>query len=112
MNAVDIQRLTKRYSDMTAVDALSLTIEEGELFALLGVNGAGKSTVIKMLSGLTPPTDGRRAFNGIQHPGESLTRSSVHQCFSAGNRCRAEAVSAGEFGAYRGAPRRRWEVGA
>lgn len=51
MNAVDIQGLTKRYSDMTAVDALSLTIGEGELFALLGVNGAGKSTAIKCCRG-------------------------------------------------------------
>ena len=64
MNAVDIQGLTKRYSDMTAVDALSLTIGEGELFALLGVNGAGKSTAIKMLSGLTPPTEGDALLRG------------------------------------------------
>lgn len=64
MNAVDIQGLTKRYSDMTAVDALSLTIGEGELFALLGVNGAGKSTAIKMLSGLTPPTEGDALLMG------------------------------------------------
>lgn len=58
MSAIEIRGLTKRYRDVVAVDALSLTIEEGELFALLGVNGAGKSTTIKMLSCLTTPSEG------------------------------------------------------
>ena len=58
MNAIEIKNLTKRYRDVVAVDALSLCIEEGELFSLLGVNGAGKTTTIKMLSTLTEPTDG------------------------------------------------------
>ena len=58
MNAIQIEGLTKRYRDVTAVDNLSLSIEEGELFALLGVNGAGKTTTIKMLSCLTEPTSG------------------------------------------------------
>ena len=58
MKAIQIEGLTKRYRDVVAVDALSLTIEEGELFSLLGVNGAGKTTTIKMLSCLTEPTDG------------------------------------------------------
>lgn len=58
MNAIDVRGLTKRYKDKTAVDALDLTIEQGELFALLGVNGAGKTTTIRMLSCLCKPTDG------------------------------------------------------
>ena len=58
MKAIQIEGLTKRYRDVTAVDNLSLSIEEGELFALLGVNGAGKTTTIKMLSCLTEPTSG------------------------------------------------------
>lgn len=58
MNAIKIEGLTKRYCDVLAVDGLSLTIEEGELFSLLGVNGAGKTTTIKMLSCLTEPTSG------------------------------------------------------
>lgn len=58
MTAIRIENLTKRYKDLVAVDGLSLTIEQGELFALLGVNGAGKTTTIKMLSCLTEPTDG------------------------------------------------------
>lgn len=58
MNAIRIENLTKRYRDVTAVDNLSLAIEQGELFSLLGVNGAGKTTTIKMLSCLTQPTSG------------------------------------------------------
>lgn len=51
MNAIDIRDLTYRYGDHTAVDGLTLEIREGELFALLGVNGAGKTTAIRMLCG-------------------------------------------------------------
>lgn len=58
MEAIQTDRLVKRYRDVTAVNGLTLTIHEGELFALLGVNGAGKTTTIKMLSCLTQPTDG------------------------------------------------------
>ncbi|MBE6617818.1 MAG: ABC transporter ATP-binding protein [Ruminococcaceae bacterium] len=58
MSAIKIESLTKRYRDVLAVDGLSLSIEEGELFSLLGVNGAGKTTTIKMLSCLTEPTNG------------------------------------------------------
>ena len=58
MEAIRIEELTKRYKDVVAVDKLSLTVNEGELFALLGVNGAGKTTTIKMLSCLTEATDG------------------------------------------------------
>ena len=63
MDAIRIESLTKRYKDLTAVDALDLTVKEGELFSLLGVNGAGKTTTIKMLSCLTAP-DGGDAFLG------------------------------------------------
>lgn len=58
MPAIETRNLTKKYKDITAVDELSLTVEEGELFSLLGVNGAGKTTTIKMLSCLTQPTGG------------------------------------------------------
>ena len=61
MTAIKINGLTKKYRDVTAVDGLDLEIEEGELFGLLGVNGAGKSTTIKMLSTLIRP-DGGDAF--------------------------------------------------
>lgn len=58
MNAIITKDLTKKYGDAEAVKNLDLTIEQGELFALLGVNGAGKTTTIKMLSCLTKPTSG------------------------------------------------------
>lgn len=58
MSAIEAIGLTKQYRDTTAVDALTLSIEEGELFGLLGVNGAGKTTTVKMLSCLTSPTAG------------------------------------------------------
>ncbi len=58
MTAIETKALSKRYKNKTAVDSLNLTIERGELFALLGVNGAGKSTTIKMLSCLAKPSEG------------------------------------------------------
>lgn len=58
MSAIEIKNLTKKYRDVIAVNDLSLSIEEGELFSLLGVNGAGKTTTIKMLSCITKPTSG------------------------------------------------------
>lgn len=58
MYAIETKKLTKKYKDKTAVNSLNLTVNKGELYALLGVNGAGKSTTIKMLSCLVPPTSG------------------------------------------------------
>ena len=58
MHAIRIEGLTKRYKDVVAVDNLTLSIDEGELFSLLGVNGAGKTTTIKILSCITETTDG------------------------------------------------------
>lgn len=58
MNAIEILDLTKEYRGRRVVDALELSVPAGELFALLGVNGAGKSTTIKMLSCLVVPTEG------------------------------------------------------
>ena len=58
MKAIIINELTKKYRDITAVEDLSLSIEEGELFSLLGINGAGKTTTVKMLSCLAEPTKG------------------------------------------------------
>lgn len=58
MYAIETKNLTKKYKEKTAVDNLNLIVNEGELYGLLGVNGAGKSTTIKMLSTLTVPTHG------------------------------------------------------
>ena len=64
MQAIQTQGLIKRYKDLSAVDRLELEIRQGELFSLLGVNGAGKTTVIKMLSCLTKPTGGDALVGG------------------------------------------------
>jgi len=64
MNAIETMDLTKRYGSLTAVNALNLTVREGELFSLLGINGAGKTTTIKMLSTLTKPTSGDACLGG------------------------------------------------
>lgn len=71
--AISAQALCKQYGNTLAVNNLSLQIEKGELFALLGVNGAGKTTAIKMLSCLTPPTSGDALLMGhsiTKEPGE------------------------------------------
>ena len=64
MDAIKTFSLTKRYKEKTAVNNLNLTVKKGELYALLGVNGAGKSTTIKMLSCLTQPTSGDAELMG------------------------------------------------
>ena len=64
MEAIRTEHLSKRYKNILAVDALDLTVEQGELFSLLGVNGAGKTTAIKMLSCLTRPSAGEAWLDG------------------------------------------------
>jgi len=64
MSAITITNLTKKYGALKAVDNMNLTIDKGELFALLGLNGAGKTTTIKMLTCLIQPTDGDAVLLG------------------------------------------------
>ena len=64
MLAIKTTELVKQYKTITAVDRLNLEIMPGELFSLLGVNGAGKTTAIKMLSCLTKPTQGDALVGG------------------------------------------------
>lgn len=64
MQEIKTAGLVKRYQTLTAVDNLQLEIQQGELFSLLGVNGAGKTTAIKMLSCLTKPTEGDALVGG------------------------------------------------
>lgn len=54
---VQIDRLTKRYGSLTALESVSLDIRAGEIFALLGPNGAGKTTLIGCVAGLVVPTE-------------------------------------------------------
>src|SRR5437764_14300116 len=64
MAILETDALTRRYGELTAVDALTLTVEGGEVFGLLGPNGAGKTTAIKMLTTLLPPTSGTARVDG------------------------------------------------
>jgi len=59
-----VENVTKFYGDVKAVDNLSFTINNGEIFGLLGVNGAGKTTTFRMIMGLLAPTEGRITLNG------------------------------------------------
>src|SRR5512136_529343 len=62
---LEAKNLTKNYGDVTAVNNVSLTVEKGALFGLLGPNGSGKTTMIKMLTGQTRPTSGSATVLGI-----------------------------------------------
>ncbi len=64
MSAIVTKNLTKKYKDKIAVNSINLSINDGEMYALLRVNGAGKSTTIKMLSCLIKPTSGDALLNG------------------------------------------------
>lgn len=64
MYAIKTRELVKQYKNLTAVDRLNLEIQKGELFSLLGLNGAGKTTAIKMLSCLTKPSGGDALVGG------------------------------------------------
>jgi ABC-2 type transport system ATP-binding protein len=61
---IELRELTKRYGDLTAVDALSLDIEEGEVFGFIGPNGAGKTTTMRILTTLLRPTSGEARIAG------------------------------------------------
>jgi ABC-2 type transport system ATP-binding protein len=59
------EQLTKRFGDFTAVDAISFEVHKGEIFGFLGANGAGKTTAMRMLSGLSLPTSGKAFVAGF-----------------------------------------------
>ena len=65
---IRIDRLVVRYGSFTAVDGLSLTVDQGELFGFLGPNGAGKTTTIRVLIGTLSPSDGTVEIDGLRVP--------------------------------------------
>jgi ABC-2 type transport system ATP-binding protein len=62
---IEVERLTKNYGNVTAVNRVSFSVAEGELFGLLGPNGSGKTTMIRMLTGQIPPTSGSARVMGL-----------------------------------------------
>ncbi len=65
MNIVVAENLTRKFGELTAVDRLNIEIAEGEIFALVGPDGAGKTTTMRLLCGLMNPTEGRAVVTGL-----------------------------------------------
>lgn len=73
---ISVKNLTKRFGDFIAVNNISFDVEKGEIFGFLGANGAGKTTAMRMLCGLSRPTSGRGTVAGcsIMGEGEKIKR--------------------------------------
>src|SRR5690606_10468494 len=70
-NIITVENLTKTFGDFTAVDHISFEVGKGEIFGFLGANGAGKTTAMKMLIGISKPSSGKAevaGFNVLTHP--------------------------------------------
>ena len=75
---IEIQHLTKRYGQFTAVNDLTFSVNRGEIVGFLGPNGAGKTTTMRILAGYMPPSDGKAVIAGydtFQHPLEAKKRT-------------------------------------
>ena len=66
MARIEIENLTKRFGDLTALDNVNISLEKGQIVGLLGPNGSGKTTLIKILNGLLTPTEGSAKINGME----------------------------------------------
>lgn len=67
MNVIETDSLTKRFGTFTAVDHISFEVGEGEIFGFLGANGAGKTTAMRMLCGLSTPTSGKAVWQVLMY---------------------------------------------
>ena len=76
---LELRDLVCRYGKVTAVKGLSLTVEQGQLVALIGANGAGKTTTLRAISGLLSPVGGKILFNGTD-----ITHASARRILSLG----------------------------
>jgi ABC-2 type transport system ATP-binding protein len=73
MARIEICNLTKNFGDLTALDDVTVSLEQGQIVGLLGPNGSGKTTLIKILNGLLQPTSGSVTING-RAPGVETKR--------------------------------------
>jgi len=64
-NIIEVENLTKIFGDFTAVNAITFTVKKGEIFGFLGANGAGKTTAMKMLIGISKPSSGKAIVAGF-----------------------------------------------
>lgn len=76
---LEVKNLVVKYGQITALNGISLSVEEGKLTCLLGANGAGKSTLVKTLSGVLKPAEGEIIFNG-----ENIAGLPTHEIFKKG----------------------------
>jgi ABC-2 type transport system ATP-binding protein len=72
MNAIEVEDLTKRFGNFTAVDHIDFKVESGELFGFLGPNGAGKTTTVRMITGVIKPDGGRASIMGYDVERETI----------------------------------------
>jgi len=74
---IEVNKLVKRFGHFTAVDHISFDVEKGEIFGFLGANGAGKTTAMRMLCGLSKPTEGKGKVAGydIEHQSEQVKKN-------------------------------------
>ena len=91
--AIQAENLTKTYGDLLAVDHISFSVPQGEIFGFLGPNGAGKTTTTRMLTGISAPTEGsarimdydiqKQSFNAKEQMGVVTDISNVYLDLSA-----------------------------
>src|SRR5437588_3681670 len=79
MALLEVDDIHTHYSSIEALKGVSLTVDEGEVVTLIGSNGAGKSTTLRSISGLTPASSGRVTFDG-----ENITRVPPHEIVTRG----------------------------
>ncbi len=75
--------VSKRFEQNTVVDAIDLTMEQGEFFTMLGPSGCGKTTTLRMISGLEDPSDGRIYLQGQDVTAVPAAKRNVNMVFQA-----------------------------
>src|ERR1043166_10305354 len=80
---VSFEHVTKRFGDFSAVDGVTLAIQEGEFFALLGPSGCGKTTLLRQLAGFEAPDGGRVLLDGADLDGVPPYRRAVNMMFQS-----------------------------
>lgn len=100
MYSIEIENLTKKFKEKTAVNNVSLKIKQGDLFALLGTNGAGKTTTIKMLSTLILPTSGNIKIKWIRYKQRQTKDKRNFKCITTRNCNCNELICKRKFGIY------------
>jgi ABC-2 type transport system ATP-binding protein len=101
MAVIEVEGLTKRFSNLLAVDHVNFTVEQGNIVGFLGPNGAGKTTTLRMVLDLVAPTEGRATINGRRYRdlptplnvvGAALESSNAYPGRTARNHLRIEAL--------------------